>query len=108
MKKSTMVEMVVELKKMHPYPEVKVMIAEALAGEYHDFKNTKYDCGKVESNKKINLIMKLYPDCMEQGKKIANDITNGVYDEPPDEDDKKRLAVGLSDGMKKMLGLEDY
>jgi len=48
-RKSTMVELVEELRKLPPTPELAAMIAEALAGEYHDYKNNKYACGKVES-----------------------------------------------------------
>lgn len=107
-RKSTNVEMVTELEKMHPYPEVKEMIAEAKAGEYHDFKNVKYDCGKVESLRRLRLIGQLYPGCQDQAVAISKDIMEGNYDETMDEEDKKRMAEGLSDVMKKSLGLEDY
>ena len=48
--KSTMVELVQELEAVTPRtPLVEKMILEAKAGEYHDYKNNKYACGKVVS-----------------------------------------------------------
>lgn len=107
-RKSTMIEMVTELKKMHPYPEVKQMIAEAEAGEYHDYKNEKYDCGKVASMGLLQTIATVYPDQKEQALKIRSEILAGTYDEVADEEDKKKLAKGMPENMKKILGLEGY
>lgn len=53
MGKSTMVELVEELSLLPASDGVDFMIKEALGGEYHCFKNTKYDapktacCGKL-------------------------------------------------------------
>jgi len=107
-RKSTDVEMVIELLKMHPYPEVQQMVVEAKAGEYHDFRNVKYICGKVASADHLHKISVLYPDCEDQALKIRADIIKGVYDETMNEEDKKNMAKDLPEGMKKMLGLEDY
>ena len=53
MAKSTTVELVAELRKLPKSKEIDYMIEEALAGEYHDYKNKKYDCGKVESYSRL-------------------------------------------------------
>lgn len=41
-----MIELVQELKKLPRSSEIEFMITEAKAGEYHDYKNKKYVCGK--------------------------------------------------------------
>lgn len=92
-RKSTMVELVDECLKLPQTDEMKVFVAEAAAGEFHDFKNNKYDCGKVES----------YNRLMAMGHTdLANQIKNGDYDEEADLDDKKimkenALAGGFSE-----------
>ena len=97
MKKSTTVELVEELEKLKKIPghspvilsNLDFMIAEAKAGEYHDFKNNKYACGKVESYAK--LISMGFVD-------LANRIKNGEFDESPDEEDKARMKKECLDG----------
>lgn len=100
--KSTMVELVDELRKLPQTLSIKVMIDEAKAGEYHDYKNDKYACGKVES---YNRLMKM-GFCA-----LALRIKNGEFDEEADADDKamlKRDAMGggfTEAQCKKMFGL---
>ena len=43
-----MVELVDELRKLPQSEGIELMIEEALAGEYHDYKNVKYVCGKMQ------------------------------------------------------------
>lgn len=94
--KSTMVELVTELEKLKQCPEVEFMIHEARAGEYHDYKNQKYDCGKVEVVGKLhNYAHRIrFSDPEESLKALAirTQVINGDYDEEADEEDKIMLA----------------
>lgn len=77
------------------------MIEEAKAGQYHDYKNTKYLCGKLESSQRLRRLG--HTD-------LAVRIENGEFDERADEEDKQMMAEGLGDDafgrkMKEMLGL---
>lgn len=85
MPKSTMVELVEELKKLPQTPEIQFMIEEAKAGEYHDFKNKKHICGKLESHARLTELGHV---------ELADRIANGEFDESPDEEDKKKNAGG--------------
>lgn len=91
MRKNTMVEMVQELEKLPKHPEVLAMIEDAKAGEYHDFKNVKYVCGKVTSAEHLFEIISKYPGTREIAGKIRDDIISGVYDESPDDGDKEEM-----------------
>ena len=90
-RKSTMVELVEELKKLPDSPEIRLMISEAEQGEYHDYKNNKYDCGKVESSRRLRSLGFI---------DLAKRIEQGEFDEEADEQDKVMLK-GL---MKEMIG----
>lgn len=113
--KNTMIELVQELGQLPQHPEIKMMIKEAIAGEYHDFKNNKYVCGKMASAEILAIVIKKYPDCAEGATNIRNEITTGVYDEPADEADKEMMRADLetdgktpmSEALKKMLGLDE-
>lgn len=101
MRKSTMVHLVEELQKLPPSPEIDVMIEEARAGEYHDYKNEKYICGKLESSTRLRRLG--HPE-------LASRIENGEFDEEADEQDKQMMRDDLGDGpevaaLKKILGL---
>lgn len=82
MRKSTMVELVEELQKLPQTPEILEMIAEAKAGEYHDYKNQKYVCGKMESATRLEAL---------GHHELAARIKDGEFDEEADEEDKKML-----------------
>ena len=79
MKKSTMVELVEELRMLPYSAGVQFMIEEALAGEYHDYKNNKYPCGKMESAHRLEGLGHY---------ELANRIKQGEFDEEPDEEDR--------------------
>lgn len=112
-----MVEMVAELKKIAPNPDIDFMIEEAEAGEYHDFKNVKYACGKMESANRLHQIGLKYPAIKADCDKIRGFIINGDYDEKPDAEDTRNTAniinkdpnmtAGQKEGMKKALGIKD-
>jgi hypothetical protein len=79
-----------------------VIIAEAKAGEYHDYKNNKYVCGKVA------VVGKLRELCTPEADAIAKQVINGDYDEEADEQDKAMirrdaLAGGFNEQQVKEL-----
>lgn len=47
MAKDTRIHLVEELEKLPRTLGIDLIIKEAKAGEYHDYKNQKYDCGKL-------------------------------------------------------------
>lgn len=97
-----MVELVQELEKMPWSPELAVIIAEAKAGEYHDYKNQKYACGKVAVVGKLRAI---------GADDLAKQVINGDYDEEADAQDKEHLRQICIEGgftpeqMKQMFDL---
>lgn len=95
-RKSTMVELVEELQKLPQTPEILEMIEEAKAGEYHDYKNQKYACGKFESATRLDRLG-------HHG--LANRIKEGEFDEEADEEDKAMMRRELPKSMHSLLGL---
>ena len=98
-RKSTMVEFVIELEKLYAVetiPQVKTglmqMIREAKRGEFHDYKNQKYICGKIAASQGLRNLGFVA---------LAKDIENGVYDEEADAEDVKRMTGHLMEaGLK--------
>jgi len=95
-RKSTMVELVEELEKLPSTPEVQEMISEAKAGEYHDYKNNKYVCGKVA------VVGKLRNAGLNE---LAKRVIDGEYDEEADEQDKEYLRSIVPKNMRGIFGL---
>jgi hypothetical protein len=81
-RKDTRIHLVEELRKLPKSPEIDFMIKEAIAGEYHDFKNNKYACGKVESATRLDSLGFF---------ELSSRIKNGEFDEEPDEEDRAEL-----------------
>lgn len=100
--KSTMVELVEELEKLPQTDEIKFMIQEAKAGEYHDYKNQKYICGKLESYTRLSKL---------GYQELADRIKSGEFDEEADKEDKANLRkIALESGFnekqaEKLFGL---
>lgn len=97
MKKSTMVELVHELERLPRTAQIDELIVEAKAGEYHDYKNKKYDCGKIA------VVGKLRAAGLEP---LALRVIDGEFDEEADEHDKEHLKTFAPKSMWPMLGLE--
>lgn len=95
----TRIHLVAELEKVcgpHRTPLIEEIISEAKAGEYYDFKNNKYACGKVAVVGKLR----------EAGlTALADRVINGDFDESPDEDDKAEMRKGLDPKLWGALGL---
>lgn len=104
-RKSTMVELVDELRKLPQTLAIKFMIEEALVGEYDDYKNEKYTCGKYES------ATRLYKIGTPEARALSERIKEGEFDEEADAEDKamlKRdaLAGGFNEAQcQKLFGL---
>lgn len=106
MSKSTMTDLVAELEKRNKDGKYDFLISEAKAGEYHDFKNKKHDCGKV------GLVNDLasFPELED----IRWAVINGEYDEKADEQDKELMRQDIINNlgpekakpMLKLLGLD--
>lgn len=110
MGKSTMIELVQELEKLQPTtPQIEEMIREAKAGEFHDYKNEKYLCGKMAIATIISQILPTHQQFKEQLTNIRNDVIEGEYDETPEDDDKERMVAALkengSESLIPLLGL---
>ena len=88
--KSTMVELVDELEKLPFSLGVNIMIAEAKAGEYHDYKNQRYACGKMESSQRLRGMG--YVD-------LARRIEQGEFDEEADGADIEMMRNDVTTGM---------
>ena len=93
----TRFELVQMLENAHPNtPGLAELIAEAKAGEYHDYKNTKYDCGKVEASRKLRAAGL---------SRLAIMIESGDFDEEADEEDKAMMRKGLTQDLWSVMGL---
>jgi len=90
-RKSTMVELVEELEKLPRCPGVHQMIVEAKAGEYHDYKNKKYDCGKMAASQILRKLGHV---------ELAQRIEAGEFDEEADEDDRKMMRADVLNDIK--------
>jgi len=115
MTKSTMVEFVEELRKFPQHPEVVEMVMDAAAGEFHDFKNDKYMCGKVTACILLVNLSDKYHDLHSECQRLVREIQNGDYDEKADEGDIKRMSDDIDQGtsdpeeaaaLKKLLGFD--
>jgi len=97
MSKDTRIHLVEELEKVNQTPAVLEMIVEAKAGEYHDYKNVKYDCGKMAVSQKLRA---------EGLIGLAKRVEGGEFDETADEDDKAEMRKHLPKSAWKTIGLE--
>jgi len=96
-----MIELVEELEKLPESAEINFMIEEAKAGEYHDYKNRKYVCGKMASSQMLRKYGHI---------DLARRIESGEFDEECDDLDEQMLRNDLGDtpegnALKKILGL---
>jgi hypothetical protein len=108
MQKSTIKDLSNDIRQAVPnFKEnqfIMEIIRQAQAGEFHDFKNTTYACGKLalaqmlqEANEPLLL-------------KIRQSVIDGEYDESPDAEDKAQMKKdwladgGTEESYKKMFG----
>jgi len=114
-----MIELVTELEKVKaivPCEEIDYMITEARAGEYHDFKNKKYPCGKMAFVSIVDAFSKRNPDLLSHLTPLGEAVKNGDYDETADDLDSMKMTNEISkddsmntkqkEGLLNMLGLK--
>lgn len=124
-RKSTMVELVAELEKLRPMflkcgPKsdqvLEFLIEEARTGEYHDYKNRKYSCGKVAVTSYLDQLTtemekRMQFDAANELSRLSREVKNGEYDEQADDIDKQSMRRVLdkngmgSRAFKDLLGL---
>lgn len=85
-RKSTIKDLPNDIRIAVPHHErnayVKEIIKQAERGEFHDFKNKLYACGKVQLSHMLH-------EAKEPAlAKIRQAVINGDYDESPDAEDK--------------------
>lgn len=95
--KDTRVHLVQELEKLPRTPEIIALITEARLGEFHDYKNQKYACGKIEAYKRLKAIGL---------NDLADRIANGEFDEQADREDILNMRKGLPERMWAAVGLD--
>ncbi len=96
-RKSTMVELV-EMLRQKPQSTLRdEIIKEALAGEFHDYKNDKYTCGKVAAAHLLTVAG--FHD-------LATLVKEGEFDEEADEQDKTNMRKNLPKEMWDIFGLK--
>ena len=103
--KDTRIHLVAELEALLPTAggvkaqKLRVMIAEARRGEYHDFKSP-HACGKMFASARLR-------DAGCQA--LATRLEEGEFDERADEEDRAEMALELKDepALRRMLKLPD-
>lgn len=102
MRKDTRVHLVADIEALlksgniDSTPLIQLILEEARAGEYHDYKNEKYACGKVEVVDKLRSAGLVA---------LAKRVMSGEFDEVADEEDKARMRAMLPKSMWPILKL---
>lgn len=114
MRKSTMVELVIELEKLSPSEAKDKMILEAKSGSFHDYKSMAL-CGKMHFVKCAQWCRRRMNDQdIEIIDRLDKEIQDGVYDEVADKEDRESMARDIdentknkaeADKLKELLGL---
>ena len=95
MAKSTMKELVEELARLEPRTrEIQAMIDLACAGEYHDFKNKLFVCGKLAAIEHLGQAAARHPvpTVAERLLELRRQVKGGEFDEEMDEEDRAFMA----------------
>lgn len=106
-RKSTTIDLIVDLMPYNSDGKLNAIIDEARLGEFHDYKNQKYACGKLE----LHTLLAPFPELEHIRKAVAD----GDYDESPDAEDKAMMKADIIKDMGekaaklmiKELGLDD-
>jgi len=89
MRKTTNKDLPEEIEALIPEaertPMINKILKEAREGEFHDFKNKKYTCGKLQ------LSCMLFDTKDLRLEDIRQAVMNGDYDESPDAEDKASM-----------------
>lgn len=89
MRKSTIKDLPHDIMLAVPHaersPYIQEIIKQAQRGEFHDFKNKLYVCGKVQL---AHMLHEAKEPALLQ---IRQAVINGDYDESPDDEDKAQM-----------------
>lgn len=96
-RKDTRIHLVAELESLPRNMLIDKIIAEAKAGEFHDYKNQKYTCGKVA------LVSMLLAAGLQP---LATRVIDGEFDEEADEEDIENMRKFAPKEMWPVLGLD--
>jgi hypothetical protein len=103
-----MIELAAELRALPQTPEIAFILHEAERGEYHDFKNQLYACGKVEVVGKLRAAAD-HPRTPKAAREVlrglAQRVIEGEFDEAPDEDDIEEMRRTTPPELHAVLGL---
>lgn len=103
-----MVELVAELEKLPQTATLAVILAEAKAGEYHDYKNQKYVCGKLVLVERLATEARRVGTSQEvcaQLMDLRRQVCAGEFDEEADEDDKAEMRKTMPQSAWGLFGL---
>ena len=95
MSKNTMIDLIPELEKLTKCEGSRLLIEDAKNGDFHDFRNKKFTCGKVALAGLMKEWIECYPADKDQAQSIYDDVVGGVYDEQMTDDDKEYLKKEL-------------
>jgi hypothetical protein len=95
MNKSTAIDLPREIQNIIPLnertPLLEQILREAKMGEFHDFRNNKYDCPKSQ------LVSMLQAVNDERLTPIIQGVINGEYDETPTQEDSANIRQMMID-----------
>jgi hypothetical protein len=98
-RKDTRTDLVEELLKLPQSDMRDAIIAEAKAGEYHDYKNQKYACGKVAVVGHLRNLSDPKADA------LAQRVIDGEFDEEADAEDLAYLREICPPALRRALKL---
>ncbi len=94
-RKDTRIHLVQELEALQGNPRneyVDLIIKEAKAGEFHDYKNNRYPCGKVAVVEHLRQAT-VHASSEQAGMlmRLRQRVIDGEFDEEADEEDKAEM-----------------
>lgn len=106
-RKDTRTDLVEELLKLPQTRGLAFIIKEARAGEFHDYKNQKYVCGKVALVDYLRAESRIHPnnEAAQELIKLQDRVIAGEFDEEADEEDKAEMRKMLPPIMWPVFGL---
>lgn len=107
-RKDTRTDLVKELEALPRTNSLDFIIREAKEGEFHDYKNKKYACGKVALVEYLQAESRIHPDneTAQTLIKICKRVMDGEFDETADEEDKEEMRKFLPSVMWPVFGLD--
>lgn len=107
-RKDTRIHLVQELEQLPRTASLDQIIAEAKAGEFHDYKNQKYACGKVAVVDFLRREAVTHPDSNAARKliELSQRVIQGEFDEVADREDIENMRKDLPPSLWPAFGLD--